>query len=194
MALDPQQENMQPEQAQMPQEEGTQAEELTPEQLAEKAAADVPEEFKEAFTKVVAAGMKVMYSDETHELMLDELEGEGPLEQRMGEAIAGLMRLLYEKSNQAMPTEVIIPAATYLLAKGVSFLKKVTGEALTPEVLGAATDIMVQSIMQNFGIDPAKFSSNMEEAAAKGAAIEQGGGAPTEGPGPAKGMIEQGAA
>lgn len=155
---------------------------LTPAQLAEKTAEDIPKQFEEAFAKVVKAGMKVMYSEETHELMLDELEKEGELSQRIGEAISDLMALLYEKSNQAMPTEIIIPVGIYLLAKGTDFLEKVTGETVTPDILSNATDSMIQSMMQRFGIDPNQFSSTMQQAAAQAGEMEGGTEKTTEEP------------
>jgi ABC-type dipeptide/oligopeptide/nickel transport system ATPase component len=148
---------------------------LTPAQLAEQTADGIPKEFEQAFAKVVKAGMRVMYSEETHELMLDELEGEGDLAQRIGEAIAGLMSLLYEKSNQTMPPEVIIPVGTYLLAKGVDFLEQVTGEQVTPDILAGATDVMVQTIVKQFGIEPEQFSGGMQQAAQQASALEQDG-------------------
>ncbi len=149
-----------------------------PSDMAEEVAAAVPKEFQEAFTRVVKAGMKVMFSEDTHEIMLDALEGEGPLPEKIGSAMADLMGMLFEKSNQSMPPEVIIPAATYLLAKGSDFLEKVTEQEISGEDMALASEIMVQKLMTAFGI-PEDALAKAGEAASQ-VAREEGEMAPAE--------------
>jgi hypothetical protein len=138
-----------------------------PKDIASATADNIPKEFQEAFSRVVKAGMKVMFSDETHELMLDQLEGEGDLAEKVGMAVAGMMAMLFEKSNGTMPSEVIIPAATYLLAQGADFLEQVTGEELTPDIIADASEVMIRQLMQAAGADPDKFTAGLQSAADK---------------------------
>jgi hypothetical protein len=140
----------------------------TPRQVADDMAAQVPKNFQEAFARVVKAGMRVMFSDQTHDLMLQQLEQEGDFGENVGKAIAGLMLLLFEKSNKTMPQEVIIPSGVYLLGEGGDFIEKVTGQEITPEVTARAMQVMMDTLMEKFGIDPKR----MYEASAKAA---QGG-------------------
>lgn len=176
--------NQQPQEEEMPmqededQEEETSSEEeneasdeeqgeMSPEYIKDQIVEAMPKQFERAFAQVVKAGMKVLFSDETHELMLDELEQEGDIAESSGKAIAGLMMMLYEKSNKTMPPEVIIPAGTYLMAEAADFIEKVTGETLTGEMLGNATAVMTESLMGAFGVDAQKFVSASEQAMAK---------------------------
>lgn len=153
------------------QEEDTSSEEeqgeMSPQYIKDQIVEAMPKEFERAFAQVVKAGMKVLFSDETHELMLDELEQEGDIAESSGKAIAGLMMMLFEKSNKTMPPEVIIPAGTYLMAEAADFIEKVTGETLTGEMLGNATAVMTESLMGAFGVDAQKFVSTSEQAMAK---------------------------
>lgn len=136
-----------------------------PMDLAQQTAESVPKEFQEPFTKVVKAGMKIMFSEQTHDAMLDELQQEGDLADRIGSALADLMVFMYVKSNKTMPTEVIIPAATYLLSEGADFLEKVTGEEISADILANGMDIMIKKLMSRFGIDPNKYAQAFEGAA-----------------------------
>lgn len=134
--------------------------------IANEMANSIPTNFQEAFGRVVTAGMKVMFSEQTHQIMIDELSKEGDLSQKIGEAIAGLMLLLYEKSNQTMPLEVMIPAGVYLLGQGGDFLEKVTGEEITPDITAQAMQIMIETLSQKFGMDPQRLVQASEKAAA----------------------------
>ncbi len=109
----------------------------------------------------------VLFSDETHDLMLQQLEEDGDIAESAGNAIAGLMSMLYEKSNQSMPPEVIIPAGTYLMAEAADFIEQVTGETLTGETLSNAAAVMTETLMNAFGVDANKFVESSEQAMAK---------------------------
>ena len=138
-----------------------------PQQVASEMASSIPKNFEEAFSRVVKAGMKVMFSEQTHDLMIDELNQDGELSQRAGEAIAGLMALLFKKSNETMPPEVIIPSGVYLLAQAADFIEKVTGEEVTAEVMAGAIQVMNEKLMERFGVNPAKFYGSVEQGMAK---------------------------
>jgi hypothetical protein len=139
-----------------------------PRDVADQTAKDVPVNFQEAFSKVVQAGMKVMFSEETHDLMIEQLNAEGDLGQKAGESIAGLMLMLFKKSNETMPLEVIMPAGTYLLAEAGDFIEKVTKEELTPDILADAMQTMLETIATKFGVDPAKLLAASQQAQAAG--------------------------
>jgi hypothetical protein len=140
----------------------------TPAQISADMAGSIPKNFQEAFSRVIKAGMKVMFSDETHELMIEQLQQEGDFAENVGMAVAGLMLILYEKSNQTMPGEVIIPAGTYLLAEGADFMEKVTGEQITPDIMAKAMQVMIDALVKKFGIEPQKLYSAAQKAASGG--------------------------
>lgn len=136
--------------------------------VANDMANKVPKNFQEAFTRVVKAGMRVMFSEQTHQFMVDELSQDGPLHEKIGDAIAGLMLLLFEKSNSTMPGEVIIPAGVYLLGQGADFIEKVTEEDVTPDILAGAMQVMIEKLSEKFGINPQKLYSVAGQAAEQG--------------------------
>lgn len=135
-------------------------------EMSDELVASIPNNLQKAFAQVVQAGSKFMFSEETHEYLLQQLEQEGDLAENIGKGIAGLILMLYEQSNQTLPTPVMIPAGTYLLFLGSEFLEKVTQEKISPDIQASAMQVMVETLMEKFGIPKDRFMSTMDEAAA----------------------------
>jgi hypothetical protein len=143
---------------------------LSPENVAGKI--KMPPELQNAYERVVLAGMKVMFDKSSHESALQQLQGPGPVAERLGKAIAGLMVLLFKQSNQTMPPQVIIPAGTDLLVRAADFLKKSGKEQVTDQDIGEGLSVMIETLLTKFGLDPAKVLNSYD-----GSNIpEQGGG------------------
>ena len=119
----------------------------------------VPAELQEAYERVVVAGMKIMFSKESHRTMLAEIQRPGPMGQRLGKGVAGLMLLMIKESNNTMPPAVIIPAGVKLLMEVVDFLRKTGMADPTNEEIGQGIEIFVSTILQQFGTDPKKLES-----------------------------------
>jgi hypothetical protein len=113
----------------------------------------MPPELQEAYERVVIAGMKVMFSKDSHQLMLQQLQQGGSVGERLGKGVTGLMMLLFKQSNATMPPQVIIPAGVELIAQAADFLKQSNMEQITNEDIGEGMQIMITSIMEKFGVD-----------------------------------------
>lgn len=121
-------------------------------QLDPRTSMEVPEDMQEPLERIVMAGKKVMFSEETADMVQEALGGDAPIEQKLSEAIAGLMGLLWQQSNQTMPPQLIVPAAMILLAEAVSFLQE-AGEDITPQQYGEAIELTVSRVLEMFGVD-----------------------------------------
>jgi hypothetical protein len=118
----------------------------------------VPPELQEAYERTVIAGMKVMFSKESHQFMLKEIQKPGSMGEKLGKSIAGLLLILYKESNQSMPPQVIIPAGLELLMQAADFLKNTKIGEPSNEEIGNAMEIMITTIMEKFGVPPEKFA------------------------------------
>ena len=147
-----------------------------------KAQIKVPPEMKSAYERIVLAGMKVMFSQETHKMMLQELQGEGPIEQRLAKGIAGLMAILWKQSNQTMPPQLVVPAAMELLLEAIDFINESGQEEVDEQTIGEAIRLTIGAVLQQFGVN---------EETVKQAAAQEGGQPPAGGEGqpPAEGGI-----
>lgn len=124
----------------------------------------MPPQLQEAYDRVVVAGMKMMFSKESHSLMLEQLNAPGNMAQKLGEGIASLMVLMYKQSNQTMPPEVIIPAGIRLLVEAADFVKKSGKAKLSNAEVGQAIELMLSMLMEKFGVSPEVTSKLNSEA------------------------------
>jgi len=123
----------------------------------------MPPELQEAYERVVIAGMKVMFSKESHKVMLEELQREGPMDQRLGKGIAGLMLLLFKESNETMPPAVIIPAGMKLMMEAVDFMRETDLGQPTNAEIGGGMQIMISTILEKFGVAPDKMEQMLNQ-------------------------------
>lgn len=129
-------------------------EDLTPEVV--RSNMQIPPDLQRAYDKTVLAGMKLMFSKETHQLMLKEFEREGPLAKRLGEGVAGMLLMLFQESNRSLPPQVLIPAGTDLLVQAADFVKKSGLEKVTNKDIADGLEIMIGVLFDKFGISTDK--------------------------------------
>lgn len=134
----------------------------------------MPPELQEAYDRVVIAGMKVMFSKESHKLMLDELQKEGPIAQKLGMGIAGLMLLLFKESNETIPPQVIIPAGVNLLSRAADFIRKSGIDSITNADIGDAMELMISTILQKFGVSPDQMEQMLNQYSNENIPAEMG--------------------
>jgi hypothetical protein len=140
----------------------------TPQEIGAQIAKDIPPDLQEAFARIVKAGMKVMFSEQTHDLMMEQLSQDGEMQQVLGEGIAGLMLLLFKKSNQTMPPQLLVPAGIYLLAEAADYAEKIMKEKMPPEIMADSIQVMTDIIFEKMGVPKDKLNAAMTKA-------EQGG-------------------
>lgn len=124
---------------------------------------EMPPELQEAYDRVVIAGMKVMFDQKTHGLMLQSLKGPGSLGERMGKGVAGLMLLLFKESNSTMPPQVMIPAGTTLFMQAADFLKKAKLEPIANKDIGEGMNVMIRTLLDKFGVTQNKIEQMMNQ-------------------------------
>lgn len=140
-------------QSQRPAQDG---EDLTPDAVSKEI--KMPPQMQEAYERVVLAGMKLLFSKETNEAAVKQLQAQdGPLAQRLGKSIAGLLAELFRRSNKTMPPQVIIPAGVELLMQSADFIRKSKLEPISNKDIGDAMDVMVTTVLQMFKLDPGKI-------------------------------------
>jgi hypothetical protein len=124
---------------------------------------DIPPDLQEGFDRVVLAGMKVMFDEKTHGMVLEQLEGPGPMAQKLGQGMAGLMLMLFKESNQTMPPQLLIPCGIELLMQAVDFVKRGGLGKVTDKEVGEAMQIMIDVILEKFGQSPDKIASLVDQ-------------------------------
>lgn len=110
----------------------------------------IPPNLRDAFERVVLAGMKVMYSPETEDMVAQTLEGPGEMWKKIGEGVAGLMMILDKQSGKGIPQDILIPAAIELVNEAGTHLNTI-GQKVTPEDIKTATQYVVVLLAKKMG-------------------------------------------
>ena len=135
----------------------------------------IPPELKDIVDRVVAAGMKVMYSDDMKEDILDEIKRDVPPAQKMAEATVGMVLMLDQRSK-GIPMAALFPVAMKLLDESAEILVA-AGQPVTQEDYSDAARRVFVLMGQKLGATPDQI---MEGA---------GSGVPPEEPGEPQGQM-----
>lgn len=138
-------------------------------QYRSKAVEAIPPDLREAFERVVLAGMQVLYSEETQDLVRQELGRDVPVWRKLAESIAGLMGILQQQSTGQMPQEVIIPAAIELVHEAAAFVAESGMEQVSDEDLKQAAQYVVVLLMRGMGADDNQIGQVLTGGGAAGA-------------------------
>jgi hypothetical protein len=113
---------------------------------------------KTQMQRIVVAGQKVMFSKQSHHLLLEQLKGPGTIAQKLGQGVGGLLGYLMQESRGSLPQELLIPAGMVLIAIAADFLQK-SGENVSEQDIGEAMNVLVRELLNAGGIDPDKVAS-----------------------------------
>lgn len=143
--------------------------------------------------RIVTAGMKVMFSQQTRKLITAEMQKPGDVASKLGESVAGLMGILLQQSKGSMPLDLVIPAGLVLVAHAADFAHKI-GAEVTDADIGDACEIFIHVILHMSGMSSDKVAAvgekgvNLKEGVQEAVTGEEPTDAPLPPPTPS-GMI-----
>ena len=139
----------------------------------------IPEDMRDIVDRVVAAGHKMIYSEQMREQVAKEIQRDVPVAQKLGEAVVGLLLTLDSKTPSGIPQAAIFPAAVELLAEAAEILSA-SGQPVTQEDFNEAMRTMWVLIGKKLGASDADIMQMTKQAASAQAA--PGAGAPVAAP------------
>lgn len=148
---------------------------------------------QDAYERVVIAAGKVLYESPSHETVMETISSSVDVENGIAEAVTTVLLQLYEKSRGTMPGEVILPAATEVIAMALELAQAagVEGaERADPQRIfelliskfierGVVDRGEVQEFLQ--GMDPAELEKFRSGQPRQGVVPQQGGIVPQGG-------------
>lgn len=123
--------------------------------------------------KMVQAGEKFLYSEETRDLLVQQLNEQGEPDEVIGDGVAKLMAILLNQSKGTAPMEVLIPASAIILCEALDLLEQSGQVQLDNEFVAQCFQSMTSSLLQLLGVTPEKMEEMVGQAqgsAAPGAA------------------------
>ena len=121
----------------------------------------------DAYDRVTAAGMKMMYAPDNaemiHGLIMDE---QVPVANKLGEGVANLLVMMDNQGNGSIPKEILVPVGVTLLFEAADYLFEV-GVEYTEDDLAKALELMIDGVFVGYGIDPKQIDKVVDDMGKK---------------------------
>lgn len=124
---------------------------------------NVPPDQMKIFKMMVLKGDAQMFSKDTHEMTLAQLEKPGPMGPKLAEGAVALMYILFQKSNKTLPPQLLEPAGTVLLCHAFDYLQERGDPEATKETFGDAVDKFSVGIHKALGVTEDQFNQAIAE-------------------------------
>lgn len=123
-------------------------------QAEQQVDAAVPPEHRQMYEATIVAGMNVMFSEETSDLMEQQLSESADLAANVSDGVAKLIMIVFNETqqdpNQFAPGAVL--AATVLMCQALDFAEQTGRGEVTPELLAQCTKMTQMKVLKIFGI------------------------------------------
>ena len=119
---------------------------------------------KAAYDKIVLAGMKVLFSKETHGQLIQGLQQAEDKLTTAVEGIIGILGILFQESRNTMPVGPMILAGQSLMMEALDFMEEAGMIEVTPDVLAEATQLYIETLLPKIGMDSQKMANVLGKA------------------------------
>jgi len=143
---------------------------------------NVPPNMRKPYAQLVAAGMKFMFDKTTHKYMLEQIDAEGPIDEKLAKGVGNLIRMLHSQSKGAFPEHLIIPVGIELMMHAADYAAQTGRDVVTPELMGSAIQLFVFDFFGEAGVKQDMLMGSIEKMKELNGA-QQPGGQPPEQPG-----------
>lgn len=134
-----------------------------------------------AVQKIVLSGRKVLYGEQTNQLVMEQLEQPGDKATLVGRGVMLLLLRLYQESKRTLPWGPAVPAGILLICDVLDFAEQIGVLKADAKTLGKATEAFLAAFVRKLGLNPAQLKS-MQPSAAPEASAEEEGETETESP------------
>lgn len=123
-----------------------------------------PQQLTQSIEKVVEAGKKILYSPKTRDLVLQELQSDGDIEDIIGSGVAKLTGMVYAEYKKTLPMEVLMPVNMLLMLEVMDFLEQGGKLEVNNDTLAQTTQATASAMLQLLGITPEKLQEYTQQA------------------------------
>ena len=107
------------------------------------------------YDRVVLASMKILYSDQTHQGVMNMLKSGGQPDEAIANTVSMILLELDKKSGGKIPQEVILPAAAELVQLAAELGDKAGVFKTDERTMALAMQRTIAKVGEKYGIDPA---------------------------------------
>lgn len=121
----------------------------------------VPPDQQEAYQRILIAGMKVLFSQQTHGALVQGLEQSQDPIGDVGKGAVGLIMTLFKESKGTMPAKAMIPAGMALLLNALDYVDSTGIAKIGKPELDHATEVFINTLMPKVGLTPDRMQGLM---------------------------------
>lgn len=121
--------------------------------------AKVPADLRRTYDRIILAGEKFMFSEQTRQMLMNQMKSSQNPAEAAGEGIAKLFAILLRESKGTLSMPAAIPAMTTLLCEALDFMEEIGYVQVTEDLLARATEEMGSALLQILGVTPDKVQS-----------------------------------
>lgn len=110
----------------------------------------IDDKTKDAYQRVVMAGLKALYSPQTRQVLMKGLAREGDIAEVVAGEVAGLVKSLDQKSGMKIPKQIIIPAAVALMLDVFKFIEDSGKAKVTEDVVSRGMKLLSQLLIAEY--------------------------------------------
>lgn len=129
--------------------------------------AKVPAQLKDAFSKVVTAGLTIMYSPQMEQMRAQRMGDVQDPAKEAGQGAARMLSNLYEQSKRKMPVDVMVPAAMIFAFEFLDLLAQSGKAQITPDLIDKTTESVGNAVLPMFGVTPDKLQQMIAQSQTK---------------------------
>lgn len=144
----------------------------------QKAEASVPEKYRKGFDALMAAGLKLMFSEQTFPEMkqyISTIKGPQDIPKIVAHGITKLFAILVNSQKGKLPMEASGSAMIVLMTHALEYVERVMKMPITEDILAETTRLVMQGhlmmLKQHSGLDDNQFQQVL---AGKGHTLTQG--------------------
>lgn len=123
----------------------------------------VPPNLKDVVDRVVAAGVKVMYSPQMKEQVQQAIESQQPVPQKLAENVTGLLLTLDKQTPSGIPQEAIFPVGVELMGEAAEVLQT-AGQDVTQGDFNDAMQMMYVLVGKKLGATDEQLMQGASQA------------------------------
>ena len=123
----------------------------------------VPPDQKEAYQRIVTAGMKLAFDKTTHDSIIKGLdESKDPIKD-VAVGTVGILLIMEKESKGTMPIPPMVPAGMTLVLHGLDYIEQTKGIKIDKAEIDNATQLFIETLSPKIGLTPEVMKKASEQ-------------------------------
>jgi hypothetical protein len=146
--------------------------------------AKVPPQLRSMYKSIVVAGMAIMFSAKTHNLMKKRLAASNDIVSNVSTGIANMIAGISNEVIHKLPPgqqQAFLPAAVLasltLMCQMLNYSEKTGGQTITPQIAEGCVQAVTRAVLQKFGVGQQQIQQAVQQGKQR-----QGSGAQSAAP------------